>query len=97
MIKYVEQFAFSMGVKSHERGERKIDNEDSKSYGKQEQRLILLSNGKVNEEKANGPHNDKFIVEIKKPGLRVQDIEQYVNKRVPTHRLFPSPPYSYPN
>jgi hypothetical protein len=74
MVEYVEQFPFAMGVESHEGGEGKIYNENSKTDRQQEQGLVFFYYSQINKKQADSPHDHELVMQIEKPGLGMQDI-----------------------
>ena len=74
MIEYVQELSSAVLVKTHEGGEGKIDNKDTKTDRQQEQRLKFFGHSQVDEKEADSPHDHELVVKIEKPGLGMQDI-----------------------
>ena len=68
-IKSPDQIRRSLLCIAHQRREREIDNENSKSNRKQQERLIILCNGKVKKDKTDADHQNIAARQIGDSGL----------------------------
>lgn len=57
MIKYLKQISLTLRRVTHERGQGKIDHEDTKTNRQEQQRFELLGNGQIDKERTDGPHH----------------------------------------